>query len=65
MKHEKRLYKNFYRHSHTFSILKEHSTITIVMEKESFANHDNLLHQKFFDIFDAVTDFVATFLFLS
>ena len=35
------------------------------MEKESFANHDNSLHQKIFDIFDAVTDFVATFLFLS
>ena len=65
MKHEKSLYKNIYRHSHTFSILKEHSTITIVMKKESFATHDNSLLQIIFDIIEAVTGFVATFLFLS
>ena len=65
MKHERSLYQNFNRHSHTFSIFKEHSTITIVMEKDSFVTHNNSLLEKFFDIFDAVTDFVAKFLFLS
>ena len=35
------------------------------MEKASFANQKKLILQKIFDILDAVTDFVATFLFLS
>ena len=35
------------------------------MEKDSFVTHNNSLLEKFFDIFDAVTDFVAKFLFLS
>ena len=35
------------------------------MEKDSFVTHDNSLLENFFDIFDAVTDFVAKFFFLS
>ena len=75
MKYEKSFYENFYKHSHTISIFKEHLIITIVMEKKSFAIHDNLLLERIFDIFwltfysrpnadfDVVTDFVAKFSF--
>ena len=35
------------------------------MEKDSFVTHDNSLLENFFDIFDADTDFVAKFFFLS
>ena len=51
MKYEKSFYKNFRRQSHTFSIFKEHSIITIIMEKQSFTIHDNLPLEKIFNIF--------------